>query len=179
MIENSRRTFIKTLTVGVLGAEAMAGLPMRAFAEDETRSKGIEIQKGYTVFDPNTQKTMEALTEALLPGSGAFGINEKIFDYVNGDRAAATFFDAGLWNIDTLSRQKFKKPFYKLTNKEDILAIVNHVSVRNRSFFQQFRYLTMRLFYSDPKVWKSLSYDGPPQPKGFMDYSEPPKTQKK
>jgi Gluconate 2-dehydrogenase subunit 3 len=178
MTENSRRTFIKTVTVGVLGTEAIAGLHTHAFAKDETRSQGIEIQKGYKVFEPNTQKTMEALTEALIPGSGAFGINEKIFAYVNKDRAAATFFDAGLWNIDTISRQKFKKPFYELTNKEEILAIINHVSANNRRFFAQFRYLTMRLFYADPKVWKSLSYDGPPQPKGFLDYSEPPKAQK-
>ena len=27
----------------------------------------------------------------------------------------------------------------------------------------------------DPKVWKKLSYNGPPQTKVFMDYSEPPK----
>ena len=174
---NSRRTFIKTLTVGVLGTEAIAGLPLGAFAKDESRSQGIEIQKGYTVFDPNTQKTMEAFTEALLPGSGAFGINEKIMNYVNRDRAAATFFDAGLWNIDAVSRQKFKKPFYELEDKEEILAIVNHVSARNRRFFAQFRYLTMRLFYADPEVWKSLSYDGPPQTKGFLDYSDPPKAQ--
>ncbi len=174
---NSRRAFIKTLTVGVLGTEAISGLPTKAFAKDETRSSGIEIQKGYMVFEPNTQKTMEALTEALIPGSGAFGINEKIFSYVQRDRPAATFFDAGLWNIDAVSRQKYDKPFYELTNKEEILEIVNHIKSKNRRFFAQFRYLAMRLFYADPKVWKSLSYDGPPQTKGFLDYAKPPKAQ--
>ena len=100
-------------------------------------------------------------------------------DYVNRNRGAATFFDAGLWNIDSISRSKYKKPFYELTNKEEIAKLVNHISVRNKSFFAQFRYLTIRLFYSDPGVWKSLSYDGPPQTKGFMNYSEPPETQNK
>lgn len=173
---NSRRAFIKTLTVGVLGSEAIAVLPKKAFAKNETKSSGIEIQKGYKVFDPNTQKTMEALTEALIPGSEEFGINEKIFSYVQRDRAAATFFDAGLWNIDAVSRQKYDKPFYELTNKEETIEIMNHVKKNNRRFFVQFRYLTMRLFFADPKVWESLSYNGPPQTKGFLNYSEPPES---
>ena len=172
---NSRRAFIKTVTVGVLGTEAVAGFNTLAIAKEDKKRKGIEIQRGYTVFDANTQKTMEAFIRALLPGSEAFGINEKVLEYVNRDRAAATFFDAGFWNIDAISRKKFNKPFYEISNKDDITAIVNHVSVRNRRFFSQFRYLTMRLYYADPKVWKSLSYDGPPQTKGFLDYAEPPK----
>lgn len=177
-MKNSRRAFIKTLAVGVLGTEALAGFHTNAFAKEQTRSSGIEIQRGYKVFEPNTQKTMEAFVEVLIPGSAAYSINEKIFDYLKRDRGAATFLDAGFWNIDAISRQTYKKPFYELTNKEDKIAIVNHVKARNRRFFAQFRFLTMKLFYADPQVWKSLSYNGPPQPKGFMDYSEPPKTQK-
>lgn len=176
---NSRRTFIKSVAAGVLGTQAITGLPSSAFAENENRPEGIEIQKGYTVFDSNTQKTMEAFTEALLPGSGEFGINEKILNYVQRDRAAATFFDAGFWNIDALSRSNFNKPFYELTDKKRITRIVNHVKAGNRRFFAQFRYLMMRLFYADPDVWKTLSYDGPPQTRGFLDYAEPPKAQKK
>lgn len=176
---NSRRTFIKTLTVGILGSEAVSGLPSSAFAEDKGHAGGIEIKKGYKVFSPDTQKIMEAFTQALLPGAGEYGINEKVLEYVNTDRAAATFFDAGLWNLDSISRSQFDKPFYELTNKEEIAKLINHISVRNRRFFTQFRYLITRLHYSDPKVWGNLSYDGPPQTKGFMDYSEPPKTQNK
>jgi hypothetical protein len=178
-MNNSRRTFIKTLTVGILGTEALTGLPSNALAKNKKYPYGIEIKKGYKVFSPDTQKVMEKFTEALLPGAGEYGVNEKIMEYVNKDRGAATFFDAGLWNLDSLSRTQYKKPFYELTDKEEIAKIVNHVSVRNRIFFNQYRYLVIRLFYSDPKVWNNLSYDGPPQTKGFMNYSEPPKAQSK
>jgi hypothetical protein len=34
--------------------------------------------------------------------------------------------------------------------------------------------LAMRLYYSDPRSWPSLGYHGPPQPRGFPDYSVPP-----
>jgi hypothetical protein len=96
-------------------------------------------------------------------------------NYVNRDRAAATIFDAGMWNIDSLSRSKYKKPFYNLKDKKNIDALLKYVKGKNPVFFNQFRYRIVRLYYSDPTVWKKLSYNGPPQTKGFMDYSKPPK----
>jgi hypothetical protein len=42
-------------------------------------------------------------------------------------------------------------------------------------FFGRFRRKIIELYYSNPDVWKMLSYNGPPQPRGFMDYSLPPK----
>lgn len=173
-MDNSRRAFLKTVAVGSLGAGVASTLP--SVADEKKRPKGIEIQRGYTVFDERTQKNMEAFLEIIIPGSEQYGMGEKVMQYVNRDRAAATFFDAGFWNIDAISMQQFKKHFYELTDKEEKLKIVNHVSVANKKFFTQFRYLAMRLYYQDPDVWKSLPYDGPPQTKGFMDYSEPPKT---
>ena len=118
---------------------------------------------------------MEALAEVLLPGSRKINIKEKVMSYVNRDRGAATFLDAGLWNIESKSQSKYKKHFYNLTDKDEIDTLINYVKLKNHIFFNQFRYLIIRLYYSDPKVWNQLSYDGPPQTKGFMDYSEPPK----
>jgi len=170
---DSRRKFLKTLAVGIIGGEVLSVLPSTALAKNF--EKGIEIQKGYIVFNADTQKIMEALAEALVPGSKGINIKEKVMNYVNRDRAAATFLDAGMWNIDSLSRSQYNKPFYSLTDKENIDALLKHVRVRNAIFFNQFRHLIIRLYYADPKVWKELSYNGPPQTKGFMDYSEPPR----
>ena len=174
-MSNSRRTFIKTVAAGIIGTEAVTGLPSGAFAQDKPLSKGIEIQRGYIVFDEKTQKTMRAFADAIAPGSNQYGIDAKIMEYVNRDRAAATFFDAGLWNVEAVSRQYYKKSFHELTDNEEITKVVSHVRSKNLVFFNQFRYLTLRLFYADPKVWEGLSYDGPPQTKGFMDYADPPK----
>jgi len=170
---DSRRKFLKTLAVGIIGTEVISALPATAFAKNF--DKGIEIQKGYIVFNENTQKVMEAFAEALLPGSREINIREKVMNYVDRDRGAATFFDAGFWNIDSVSNAGYKKHFYNLKDKKDIDTVINHVKIKNPAFFNQFRSLIIRLYYSDPKVWKQLSYNGPPQTKGFMDYSEPPK----
>jgi hypothetical protein len=170
---DSRRKFLKTLAVGIIGGELVSALPITSFAKNF--DKGIEIQKGYIVFNENTQKVMEALAEALVPGSREINIKEKVMSYVDKRRGAATFFDAGLWNLDSQSNSRYKKHFYNLKNKENVDTLLNNVKIKNPMFFNQFRYLIVRLYYSDPAAWKKLSYNGPPQPKGFMDYSEPPK----
>lgn len=170
---DSRRRFLKTIAVGIIGGEIISVLPTAAFSKN--LDKGIEIQKGYIVFNEDTQKVMEAFAEALIPGSREINIKEKVMSYVNRDRAAATIFDAGMWNITSLSRSKYKKHFYDLKDKKNIDSLLKYVKEKNPTFFNQFRYLIIRLYYSDPKVWNKLSYNGPPQTKGFMDYSEPPK----
>ena len=173
---DSRRKFLKTLAVGFIGGKVISTLPGTVFASN--LDKGIEIQKGYIVFNEDTQKVMEALVEALIPGSKEINLKSKVMEYVNKDRGAATFFDAGLWNLDSLSRSRYKKPFYSLTNKDEINTLLKYIKAKNSTFFNQFRYLIVRLHYSDPQVWKKLSYSGPPQTKGFMDYAEPPKQSK-
>ena len=171
---NSRRKFIKNLTIGVVGGGVLSSLPSSALASNF--EKGIEIEKGYIVFNENTQKNMEALAEALLPGSKQINMRTKVMNFVNADRGAATIFDAGIWNLDTLSQSKYKKHFFELTDKNSIDTLIKHVSVKNKLFFNQFRFLLLRLYYSDAAIWKQLSYNGPPQTKGFLDYIEPPKT---
>jgi len=172
MIE-SRRKFLKTIAVGFIGGNVVASFPLSGLAANF--DKGIEIQKGYIAFNPDTQKVMAALAEALVPGSKKIDMKGKVMDYVNRDRGAATFFDAGMWNLDSLARSQFDKPFFELTEKKEIDKLIKHIRVRNPIFFNQFRQLVIRLYYSDAQVWKNLSYNGPPQTKGFMDYAEPPK----
>jgi hypothetical protein len=171
----TRRNFIKTVAVGIVGNGILSGLPIELFANTGDYEDGIEIQKGFKVFNSETQKSMEALAETLLPGAKEIGIKGMFMNYVATNPGPAGFFDAGFWNLDTISKTQFKKAFYKLTSKEEKKAVIDHVSVRNRSFFLGFRKTITELYYTHPAVWKKLSYTGPPQPKGFMDYYLPPK----
>jgi hypothetical protein len=176
MTMKSRRKFIKTIAVGMIGGHIASYLPTTALAAAKDISKdGFEIQKGYVVFNETTQKNMLKLAVVLFPGSDEIGIQEKIMNLVRNDHGVAGFLDAGLWNIDAISRNKYKKPFYLLENKDHIDAILRHISVRNRLFFNNFRNIVIKMYYSDPSIWQKLSYDGPPQPKGFMDYTDDPK----
>lgn len=172
---SSRRKFIKTLSAGVVGSGLLTALPRDIFAASQKFDDGIELKKGYVVLNGDTQKVMSALADALVPGSQAKGIQNKIMNYCNRDRAAASFLDAGLWNVNSLSQAKFKKPFYELDKPEDIKTLVNHIRARNNIFYKQFRLLVIKLHYTDPDVWETLNYNGPPQPKGFMNYADKPK----
>ena len=173
---NSRRKFIKTLGIGFIGGQVISSIPTSVYGKD--LEKGIEIQKGYVIFNDETQKVMEALAEALVPGAKEINIKSKVMEYVSKDRGFGSFLDAGMWNIDSLSRSKYKKPFYELTKKDEINHLIEYIKVKNSPFFNQFRYLVIRIYYSDPITWKKLAYNGPPQTKGFMDYAEPPKKSK-
>jgi len=177
----TRRDFIKTLTLGVLGAEIISAFPGELYAkvDKDKFADGIEIQPGFKVLTKETQKSMEALAETLLPGSKEIGIREILIERISKDFGLAGFLDAGFWNLDTISKTKFKKSFYELEKKEEKEAVIKHVSTRNQMFFKTFREMVIKIYYSHPMVWKKLSYNGPPQPRGFMDYSFPPKVNAK
>ena len=177
--KNSRRKFLKTLAAGVIGGEIISGAAPAVFAKTEPHADGFEVQKGFKVFDQTTQKNMMKLAETIIPGCGSMGMKDKLMDYLYASKGTAGFFDAGFWNLNAVSRKKFKLPFYSLEKKADIDILVKYISAKNRGFFESFRRVVVQFYYSDPKVWKKLSYDGPPQPRGFMDYTEPPKLTKK
>ncbi len=170
----TRRGFFKTLAFGILGKGFISSFPYRAFAKSGDYENGIEIEKGYIVFNNETQKSMEALADALLPGAKQIGIRSRFMDYISKDHGIAGYLDAGIWNLHTISKAKFKEPFYKLTSKEEKKAVIDHVYRVNRKFFRKFRYTIIKLYYSNPAVWKRLSYNGPPQPRGFLNYYKPP-----
>jgi len=173
-MNSTRRRFLKTIAFGILGHELILGFPLRARAKAKKNDDGIEIQKGFKVLNSETQKSIEALAEALVPGTKEVGIKDTFMDYVSPNRGEAGFYDAGFWNLDGISKAKFDKPFYQLTNNEDKKALLNHVSVHNRVFFRRFQETIIKFYYSNPAVWKKLSYTGPPQPIGFMAYHLPP-----
>ncbi len=174
---NTRRNFIKNLAVGFIGSNILSFIPSNIHAQDS--QKGIEIDKRYVVLDERTQKNMIALAEALLPGSQQINIGSKMMKSLTYDKGAASFFDAGIWNLEALSRARYKESFYKLTNKDDINTLLNHIERGNRVFYNNFRNLVFKIYYTDPVVWKRLSYNGPPQPNGFLNYAEPPQIAKK
>jgi hypothetical protein len=170
----TRRNFIKTVAFGILGSELISSFPTRVLGKVKEEDDGIEIQKGYKIFNSETQKSMEALADTLVPRAKEIGIKRIVMDYVSANKGVGAFFDAGFWNLDSISKAKFKVPFYKLEKKEDKKAVIDHISVGNRGFFNLFRETVIKLYYSNPAVWKRLSYNGPPQPRGFMDYYLPP-----
>jgi len=178
-LKSSRRKFLKTVAAGVIGGEILTAAAPSALAKNDNKSGGFEIQKGFTVFNETTQKNMMKLAETIIPGCGNMGMKEKLMQFLRTSKGSAGFFDAGLWNIEAVCRKKYNVSFYALENQKDVDLLVKYIRSRNRGFFQGFKKLVTQFYYSDPRVWKKLAYDGPPQPKGFMDYTELPKASNK
>lgn len=178
-MKSTRRKFLGTIAAGVIGGEIVSGSAARVFAKPDTDAEGFEVKKGFKVFNQTTQKNMMKLAETIIPGCGKHGMKDKLMGYLYSSSGTASFLDAGFWNLDAVCRKKFNVPFYSLEDKKNTDIIVKYISINNRGFFISFKKLVVQFYYTDPNVWKTLSYDGPPQPRGFMDYSEAPKISKK
>ncbi|MEM4658489.1 MAG: gluconate 2-dehydrogenase subunit 3 family protein [Candidatus Methanosuratincola sp.] len=174
-MNTSRRRFIKTIAVGIAGSSLLSSLPYDVLAKEAEHGEGIEIEKGFKILTPETQKTMEAMADAIAPGAKEIGIRDLLMDYFSKNTGIASFYDAGFWNLDAASRSIFKQPFHMIPSKEDRRKLLEDISIKNRQFFWGFRNLVIRFYYTHPAVWKRLGYAGPPQPAGFMDYHLPPK----
>ena len=159
----TRRWFLKAL--GGLGLSSFFPAPSFASFSDES-----------------TLKTMEALTEAIMPGVKSFNINEKIITYLNSRYHTARLFTAGLKAIEKYSEKKYGKSFYSLQSEEKdaVLKWMSSLPVERweRTFFIDYRQVVLERYYTSPEAWKTLNYNGPPQPKGFMDYHLPPGREK-
>jgi hypothetical protein len=171
----TRRDFIKTIACGVIGKGLISTLPLDARAKTEEFPNGIELEKGYLVFNGETQKTMEAIADTLLPGAKELGIRTRFMEYMSKDHGLAGFLDAGFWNLDAISKLRFKRPYYRLESEKEKKIVLKHVYARNPNFINLFKNQVIKIYYSTASVWKKLSYGGPPQPRGFMDYTQPPK----
>ena len=65
---SNRRSFLKTVAVGVVGTYAATSLslPLELFAQDNKFKNGIEIYKDFIVLDARTQKTLMYLQEVIF-----------------------------------------------------------------------------------------------------------------
>jgi hypothetical protein len=171
----SRRGFLKSIGAGFLANGILSCLPLRLFAKSDDVTEGIEIEKGYVVLNAKTQKNMEALANTLVPWARELDIRRLFMDKMRSDHGLAGFFDAGLWNLNSNSINFFKTPFFELETDEQKKKVIDHIIARNYAFYSQFRKKTIEIVFSNPTIWKKISYNGPPQPRGFMDYSMSPK----
>lgn len=187
-MNSDRREFIKTFVLGIVSTGPVFSLlscdtdkqtkkPDKTEQRDKTNdfSEGIELRKGYMVMEPEVQKTLVAMAAVILPGVKNIDLHRIFMEKMSEDHGEAGFFDAGLWNVNTVSNMQTGKPFYKIEDKEERDNVLKLVRKTNRQFFNRFRNEIIRTYYSHPESWKKLSYSGPPQPEGFMDYDKAPR----
>lgn len=123
-------------------------------------------------------ENIDALTNAIMPGSNEIGVHEKLRDLYSQIANKNKILTMGLMAMDRYCQERYSKPFYLLNEKERdlILKWMNELPPKRLEnlFFTTFRKEVLKHYFTSPVVWKILRYNGPPQPKGFVNYHLPP-----
>lgn len=114
------------------------------------------------------------------PGALDLGVHNGVIGDLEGKPARAKFYAEGLLDLDRDAHAKHGADFLALDSvrQESLLQALYDDPRPTRGWrtVRQLRLDTMRLYYARPEVWPSLGFDGPPQPGGFLDYTNPPRT---
>lgn len=112
------------------------------------------------------------------PGALDLGVQHALLERVGRNRYLRQRFRQG---VSWLNRQAEKlggEEFSQLppARREQIIHLAEHAAPHTPEFkfYLRFRHEAFRLYYADARSWPSLCYQGPPQPRGFPDYQQPP-----
>jgi hypothetical protein len=113
------------------------------------------------------------------PGAVDLNVHERVIDKIESNRTLARVYAGMLLGLDRDARAKHGADFLALdtARQEGLLRALSETPpyTLGARGFRQLRDDTMRFYYARPEVWPSLGFDGPPQPGGFMDYTNPPR----
>ena len=125
---------------------------------------------------------LEAYIDTLLPADSApgalqLGVPAQIRNLLRRKRALVPVYRSGLKWLAAQAPQG--KGFAELDLAERD-ALVTRLSEQSddmlaRFFHKSLRH-TMMFYYTNPRAWESLGLDAAPQPAGFMDFAQAPRT---
>lgn len=152
---------------------------------------GLIAFSGYlfkTIFWPSRitageTKTLTAYLDTLIPadtspGAVQLGVAEKIISSSHKERKYRRLLKKGCVWLDSKARSHNAADFSLLDQRarSEIVGIASNERADQlpNIFFERTRFDAFSHFYAHPDSWTSLGYDGPPQPYGFPDYTQPP-----
>ena len=130
--------------------------------------------------------TLGAYVDVLIPAdetpsATALGVDKQLLATAAGVRGQQRLLDAGIDWLNTRSRARYARPFPEL-DERGREAIVGEAAAAGfgtlpRVFFERTRAAAFFHYYGRPESWRGIAhYRGPPQPLGFPDHAEPPRT---
>lgn len=151
---------------------------------------GLLATSGYLfleVFRPSQlnhreTKTIEALLGTLIPddetpGALKLGVSEMILSKAATQNKYRHIIKKGSEWLDREAGKLSSTDFTALReeDRDSIVAraIESPTDSLPRNFLELMRADAFEFYYSNPRSWAQLGYNGPPQPNGFMDYYKP------
>lgn len=122
--------------------------------------------------------------DTLLPDDGTpsatqAGVDQEILRQMHANPRIRDMVVMGcLWldqRADKLGAEEFA--VLDAASREAVVRIAEASPARTvpRMFFGYLLGAAYQHYYSQPAVWRTLGYAGPPQPQGFMDFAGPPR----
>jgi hypothetical protein len=131
------------------------------------------------------ERTLAAYLDTLIPdddlGPGVvrLGIDKKFLAAAAADQRRRALLDAGLAWLDEQAKWGGAQDFVALgeAGRATVVSLAAEAEPGSlpRKFFEATRSGALTYYYSHPQAWAAIGYDGPPQPAGFTDYTDPPK----
>lgn len=136
------------------------------------------------VLDSAQSRCLQAWVETLLPadeespGAAELGVAERITDKAIGNPDYLKLLRAGCLWLDRQAQVRGKLAYAELdmSGRDSIVSVAEQSKAKSvpRAFFIYTRDDAFGFYYTQPETWGMLDYPGPPQPRGFMDYTRPP-----
>jgi hypothetical protein len=171
VIEISRRRF--------LGLSLLTGLLDACGKIFHTSPLSVSVTPAYS-------ETLAAYLDTLIPADGTpgavqLGVAEKIIAEAARDSSYRQRIDQGCGWLDQQAVKYGASHFAALSEaqREEVvdLAAGGQAGLMPLIFFDRTRDDAFFYYYAHPQSWPGLGYAGPPQPRGFMNYAEPPRRQ--
>ena len=171
MIQFTRRDLIRHL------AALSAWLPASVLLAAPTGTSGTDQEL----------RSLGAFLDTLLPadatpGASQLGIDQAIIVQAQVNKSLERLLTLGCAWLDAQAKERGAAEFSGLDQPgRDAIVSTAATSPRQslpRVFFEQIRGMAFYHYYARPETWPGMAYAGPPQPRGFPDFTQPPGTGK-
>ncbi len=112
------------------------------------------------------------------PAATVLGVAEALVAQARIERGALAFLEAGCRWLDSEAQRLGTANFAALDEPaRDAIAYATSVAAAGtaqRQFFDLTWRSATAYYYAHPEAWRSLGYDGPPQPRGFPNADQKP-----
>ncbi len=118
----------------------------------------------------------------LTPSATQLDVDKVIIARARANKPLQRLITLGCAWLDKQAKEQGTEGFTGLAQpgRDAIVSAAEKSPVGSlpRVFFEQIRSLAFYEYYARPETWPGMAYAGPPQPRGFPDFAQPPGTGK-